>query len=92
MSRLGSVAEGYVRHRAYRRDRDRQVGVARLLGTLGAEVIEADKVAHEAYEPGTVGWHEVVGAFGIESSTRMGGSTERGSAGSYLAMSRPVRD
>ena len=38
--------------------------VSRLLGTLGAEVIEADKVAHEAYEPGTAGWHEVVGAFG----------------------------
>ena len=38
--------------------------VARLLGTLGAEVIEADKVAHEAYEPGTAGWHEVVEAFG----------------------------
>ena len=38
--------------------------VSRLLGALGAEVIEADKVAHEAYEPGTAGWHEVVGAFG----------------------------
>jgi dephospho-CoA kinase len=39
--------------------------VARLLGTLGAEVIEADKVAHEAYEPGTPGWREVVEAFGV---------------------------
>ena len=38
--------------------------VSRLLGELGAELIEADKVAHEAYEPGTPGWREVVEAFG----------------------------
>ena len=38
--------------------------VSRLLDTLGAEVIEADRVGHEAYEPGTPGWREVVEAFG----------------------------
>jgi dephospho-CoA kinase len=38
--------------------------VSHLLSGLGAEIIEADKVAHEAYEPGTPGWREVVGAFG----------------------------
>ncbi len=38
--------------------------VSRMLGALGAEVIEADKVAHEAYEPGTPGWQELVDAFG----------------------------
>lgn len=38
--------------------------VSRLLGELGAEIIEADKIAHEAYEPGTPGWREVVEAFG----------------------------
>ncbi|MDE2718009.1 MAG: dephospho-CoA kinase [Chloroflexota bacterium] len=38
--------------------------VSRLLGELGAEIIEADKVAHEAYELGTPGWREVVEAFG----------------------------
>ena len=38
--------------------------VSRLLGELGATVIEADKVAHEAYEPGTHGWRKVVDAFG----------------------------
>ena len=38
--------------------------VSRLLGELGAKIIEADKVAHEAYEPGTPGWREVVEAFG----------------------------
>ena len=39
--------------------------VSRLLGTLGAKVIEADKVGHEAYEPGMPGWREVVEAFGV---------------------------
>ena len=39
--------------------------VSRLLGTLGAEVIEADRVGHEAYAPGTPGWREVVEAFGV---------------------------
>ena len=38
--------------------------VSRLLDTLGAEVIEADRVAHDAYAPGTPGWREVVEAFG----------------------------
>ena len=38
--------------------------VSRLLGELGAEVIETDRVAHEAYEPGARGWREVVEAFG----------------------------
>ena len=38
--------------------------VSGLLKELGAEVIEADKVAHAAYEPGTPGWQKVVEAFG----------------------------
>ena len=38
--------------------------VSRLLGEFGAEVIEADRVAHEAYEPGARGWREVVEVFG----------------------------
>ncbi len=38
--------------------------VSGLLNELGAEVIEADKVAHAAYEPGTPGWQKVVEAFG----------------------------
>jgi dephospho-CoA kinase len=39
--------------------------VSRLLDTLGAKVIEADRVGHEAYAPGTPGWREVVEAFGV---------------------------
>ena len=38
--------------------------VARLLGSLGAELINADLVGHEAYSPNTDGWRQVVDAFG----------------------------
>jgi len=38
--------------------------VARLLGSLGAELINADLVGHEAYAPNTDGWRQVVEAFG----------------------------
>ncbi len=38
--------------------------VSRVLAELGAAVVDADKVAHEVYEPGTAGWREVVDTFG----------------------------
>lgn len=37
---------------------------ARLLGDLGAYVIDADKVGHDVYRPGSEGWRRVVGEFG----------------------------
>ena len=39
---------------------------ARYLAQLGAEVIDADQVGHEAYRPQSEAWHNVVGAFGKE--------------------------
>lgn len=38
--------------------------VSAMLTELGAHVIDADKVGHQAYEPGTKVWDEVVAAFG----------------------------
>ena len=38
--------------------------VARFLSELGAVVIDADKVGHEVFKPGTEAWREVVGTFG----------------------------
>jgi dephospho-CoA kinase len=38
--------------------------VARILGELGAAVIDADKVGHEAFNPGTEIWQEVKKEFG----------------------------
>ena len=40
--------------------------VAGFMTELGAVVIDADKIGHEAFESGTELWHEVVAAFGKE--------------------------
>ena len=40
--------------------------VARLLQSLGAAVISADQVGHEAYAPDSESWHKVVDTFGKE--------------------------
>jgi dephospho-CoA kinase len=37
---------------------------ATILAELGAEVIDADRIGHEVYLPGTPGWNQVVSAFG----------------------------
>jgi dephospho-CoA kinase len=39
---------------------------SRILAELGALVIDADRVGHEVYLPGTPGWDQVVAAFGRE--------------------------
>ncbi len=38
--------------------------VSKVLAQLGAAVIDADKVGHEAYQTGSTTWKEVVAAFG----------------------------
>ncbi|MCS6925815.1 MAG: dephospho-CoA kinase [Candidatus Binatia bacterium] len=38
--------------------------VSHILATLGAFVIDADKVGHEIYLPGKEAWHKVIAAFG----------------------------
>lgn len=40
--------------------------VASFLGSMGATVIDADRLGHEAYAHGTDGWDQVVKLFGIE--------------------------
>src|SRR5262249_58988775 len=37
---------------------------SQILGELGAEVIDADKVGHRIYLPDTPAWREIVAAFG----------------------------
>lgn len=46
--------------------------VARILAEFGAMVIDADKVAHEVFNPGTEGFLEVVKAFGDVVLTEKG--------------------
>ena len=55
--------------------------VAALLEALGAEVIDADAVAHEVYAPGTAGFAEVVAAFGDGVVTASGSVDRRRLAG-----------
>ncbi|MCD5390458.1 dephospho-CoA kinase [candidate division NPL-UPA2 bacterium] len=38
--------------------------VARMFGRLGAEIIDADRIAHSVIEPGTSAWQRVVDEFG----------------------------
>jgi dephospho-CoA kinase len=38
--------------------------VSQFLAELGAMIINADKIGHEAFQPGTEAWQEVVAAFG----------------------------
>ncbi len=38
--------------------------VSRFLAELGAVILDADKIGHEAFKPDSGGWHEVVAAFG----------------------------
>ena len=40
--------------------------VSRILGELGATIIDADRVGHEAYSPHTQVWQQVVETFGEE--------------------------
>src|SRR5262245_56189573 len=40
--------------------------VATMLGELGAAVIDADKVGHDVYRPGTDGFRRVVETFGTD--------------------------
>jgi dephospho-CoA kinase len=46
--------------------------VAQFLAELGAVVIDADKVGHEVFKPGTEAWREVVTAFGKQILTTKG--------------------
>lgn len=46
--------------------------VLKFLGELGAEVIDADRIAHEAIQPGASGYLKVIGAFGTDIVTSDG--------------------
>ncbi len=46
--------------------------VSRFLAELGAVILDADKIGHEAFKPDSEGWHEVVAAFGRQILTPEG--------------------
>ena len=57
--------------------------VAGLLQALGAGIIDADLVGHEAYEPNTESWREVVEAFG-EGILQPSGEIDRRKLGAVV--------
>jgi dephospho-CoA kinase len=63
--------------------------VSKLLEGLGAVVIDADQIGHQAYAPGTDSWQEVVSTFGDEI-VQLNGEIDRGKLGS-IVFSDPSR-
>lgn len=57
--------------------------VAAMLAEHGAHVIDADRIGHEVYLPGTPGWDQVVAAFGREV-VAPDGTIDRGVLGSRV--------
>ncbi len=57
--------------------------VSRFLAELGAVAIDADKVGHEAFKPGTESWKEIIAAFGREVLTP-GGEINRQKLGEIV--------
>ena len=57
--------------------------VAEILEGLGAAVIDADLLGHEAYRPHTRGWEEIVEAFG-EDVLASSGDVDRGKLGAIV--------
>ncbi len=57
--------------------------VSQFLTELGAAIIDADKIGHEAFKPGTEAWREVVAAFGQQILTP-NGDIDRGKLGEIV--------
>ena len=43
-----------------------KTSVSNILSSLGASIINADKIGHKIYEPNSEGWKEVINTFGKE--------------------------
>ncbi|MFC1912063.1 dephospho-CoA kinase [Chloroflexota bacterium] len=65
--------------------------VSRFLAELGAAIIEADKLGHEAYTPGTEAWRKVVAAFGRQI-TGADGSIDREKLGKIVFSDAKARE
>ncbi len=60
-----------------------KTAVAAILDKLGAYVVDADRVGHEVYLPGSRGWDEVVEAFG-DGVLAADGTIDRKALGSIV--------
>jgi dephospho-CoA kinase len=57
--------------------------VSQLLSELGANVVDADQVGHQCYQPGTKTWKDVVAAFG-QDIVAADGSIDRKKLGAIV--------
>ena len=57
--------------------------VSRILSQLGAVIIDADKLGHEAFKVGTDAWRDVISAFGTDI-LKPGGEVDRGKLGQLV--------
>ena len=57
--------------------------VSQILSELGADVLDADKVGHQCYQPGTGTWQDVVDAFG-QAIVAPDGSIDRKKLGAIV--------
>jgi len=57
--------------------------VSQFMAELGAVIIDADKVGHEAFKPGTEAWRDVVAAFG-RGVVKPDGEIDRSKLGSMV--------
>lgn len=57
--------------------------VSRMLQALGAEIIDADRIGHQAYRPRTEAWEAVVAAFG-EQILQPNGEVDRKKLGAIV--------
>ena len=65
--------------------------VSTYLEELGAVVIDADKIGHEAFKPHTAAWHDVVDTFGSEV-VASNGEIDRARLGSIVFNSPEKRE
>lgn len=65
--------------------------ISEELARLGATVIDADKVGHEAYLPGSEGWHAVHNAFG-DAVVAADGTIDRRALGAIVFGDPAQRD
>ena len=65
--------------------------VSKFLADLGAIIIDADRVGHQAFEPDTEAYREVVAAFGKKTLTP-GGEIDRHKLGSIVFADPKARD
>lgn len=57
--------------------------VTRILAEMGAVVLDADKIGHEAYQPDTEAWKDIIAAFG-EGALAPDGSIDRQKLGEVV--------